>query len=100
MYFSSCFLSFQNIYVTRIFSLMSFPTDVFHAFTEMGDCVGVSNLIDPRDDKTPLDNLFGPWPRPTCDAEKALTMACSAFPSSSSFSSAQEMLVDVSYAAP
>jgi hypothetical protein len=39
MYFSSCFLPFQNLYVIGAFFLMSFFTDVFHAFTEIGGCV-------------------------------------------------------------
>jgi hypothetical protein len=42
MHFSSCFLPFQNLYVTRTFSLTSFSTDVFHAFTETG---GVTSAL-------------------------------------------------------
>jgi hypothetical protein len=87
MYFSSCFLPFQNLYVTRIFSLTSFPTNVFHAFTEMGGCVGSPTSLTSMMTKHPLGNLFGPRPRLTCDADKEPTRACSTFPSSSSFPS-------------
>jgi hypothetical protein len=85
MYFSSYFLPFQNLYVTESFSLMSFPADVFHAFTEMGGCMGSPTSLTSMMTKCPLGNLFGPRPRLTCDADKAPTRACLAFPSSSSF---------------
>jgi hypothetical protein len=87
MYFSSCFLPFQNLYVTRTFYLTCFPTDVFHTFTEMGGCVGSPTSLASVMTKRLLGNLFGPRPRLTCDADKASTGACSTFSSSYSFSS-------------
>jgi hypothetical protein len=87
VYFFSCFLPFQSLYVIGTFSLTSFPIDVFHAFTEMGGYVGSPTSFTSVMTKCPLGNLFRPWPCLTCDADKAPTSDCSAFPSSSSFPS-------------
>jgi hypothetical protein len=85
MYFSSCFLPFQNIYVALTFSLTSFPAHVFHTFTEIGGCVESPISLTYVMTKCPLGNLFGPRSCLSCDADKAPTRACSTFPSSSSF---------------
>jgi hypothetical protein len=87
MYFSLYFLPFQNLCVTWTFSLMSFPTNVFHTFTKTDGCVGSPTSLASVITKHMLGNLFRPQPRLTCDAYKAPTRAFLAFPSSSSFSS-------------
>jgi hypothetical protein len=87
MHFSSYFLSFQNLYVIGTFSLTTFPTDVFHVFTETGSCVGSPSSLTSVMTKHLLGNLFGPRPHLTYDTDKAPTRACSTFPTSSSFPS-------------
>jgi hypothetical protein len=86
-YFSSCVLPFQNLYVIGIFSLMSYSTDVFHAFTETSGCVGSPTSLTAVMTKRPLGNLFGPRPCLTCDVDEVPTRAYSTFLSSSSFTS-------------
>jgi hypothetical protein len=77
----------RAIYVIGTFSLMTFPTNVFHAFSETSGCMGSPTSLTTVMTKDPPGNMFGPRPRLTCDVDKVPTRVCSAFPSSSSFTS-------------
>jgi hypothetical protein len=81
-----CFAFSKSIRDRDIFSY-EFPTDVFHAFTEMSGCVESPTSLTAMMTKCPLGNLFGPRSHITCDVDKVPTRGYSAFPSSSSFTS-------------